>query len=60
MYTSGMRVEWDPIKAKANLRKHRVSFADEVTALADDWALTREDPDHLGEQRFVTLGISAP
>ncbi len=26
--------------------------------LSDDFALTREDPDALGEQRFVTLGLS--
>ena len=25
----------------------------------DDFALTREDPDAMGEQRFVTLGMSA-
>lgn len=27
--------------------------------LTDDQALTREDPDAVGEQRFVTLGMSA-
>ena len=27
--------------------------------LTDDQALTREDPDAIGEQRFVTLGMSA-
>jgi uncharacterized protein len=27
--------------------------------LEDDFALTREDPDSAGEQRFVTLGISS-
>ena len=54
-----MRVEWDPNKARANWRKHGVRFADAATVLSDDWALTREDPDYSGEQRHVTLGMSA-
>jgi len=54
-----MQYEWAPGKAKANLRDHGVSFSEAVTVLEDDLALTREDPDALGEQRFVTLGMSA-
>lgn len=54
-----MKFEWDPAKAADNLRKHKVSFSEAATVLYDDCALTREDPDALGEQRFVTLGISA-
>ncbi len=54
-----MKIEWDPKKAQANLREHGVSFAEAATVLADDYALTREDPDVIGEQRFVTLGMSA-
>lgn len=53
-----MRFEWDPLKAAANLRAHRVSFAEAVTIFEDDFALTREDPDAVGEERFVTLGLS--
>ncbi len=53
-----MRFEWDPRKAVANLRTHRVSFAEAVTVLEDDFALTREDPDAVDEERFVTLGLS--
>jgi uncharacterized protein len=52
-------LEWDPAKAEANLRRHGVSFAEAATVLSDDFALTREDPDVLGEQRFVCLGMSA-
>jgi hypothetical protein len=54
-----MRFAWDPAKARANLREHGVSFAEAVTVLEDDFALTREDPDAQGEQRFVTLGLSS-
>jgi uncharacterized protein len=53
-----VRFEWDPLKAAANLRTHQVSFAEAVTVLEDDFALTREDPDATQESRFVTLGLS--
>jgi len=53
-----VRVEWDPLKAGANRRTHGVSFAEAVTVLEDNFALTREDPDAAEERRFVTLGMS--
>lgn len=53
-----MRFEWDPPKAGANLRTHRVSFAEAITVLEDDFALTRDDPAAADEPRFVTLGLS--
>jgi uncharacterized protein len=53
-----VRFEWDPAKAAANRRTHRVSFAEAVTVLEDEFALTREDPDAVEEPRFVTLGLS--
>ncbi|MFH0343247.1 MAG: BrnT family toxin [Chromatiales bacterium] len=46
-----MDTKWDPGKADANLAHHGVSFAEAVTVLEDDFALTREDPDAVGEQR---------
>jgi uncharacterized DUF497 family protein len=53
-----VRFDWDPAKARANLRVHGVAFAEAVTVLEDDFGLTREDPDAGDEQRFVTLGLS--
>ncbi len=53
-----MKIDWDPSKAEANLRDHGVSFAEAATVLTDDHAQTREDPDAIGEQRFVSLGMS--
>jgi uncharacterized DUF497 family protein len=53
-----VRFEWDPAKAAANPCSHRVSFAEAVTVLEDEFALTREDPDVVEEERFVTLGLS--
>jgi uncharacterized DUF497 family protein len=54
-----MGIEFDPAKARANLRKHRISFAHAEQALRDPFASTIEDPDAEGEQRFITLGMDA-
>ena len=54
-----MTIEFDSAKAQSNLRKHRVSFAHAEQALRDPAAVTIEDPDSEGEQRFVTLGMDA-
>ncbi len=54
-----MKIEWDTAKADANLKDHAVAFSEAATVLMDDVALTREDPDAIDEQRFVTLGMSA-
>jgi uncharacterized DUF497 family protein len=48
-------VEWDADKAAANLRKHRMDFADAATVLEDEAALTVPD-DAPDETRWVTLG----
>jgi uncharacterized DUF497 family protein len=54
-----MKIEWDPKKAKTNLRKHRVSFEEAATALSDPMAATGADPDHsIAEERYVTFGVS--
>jgi uncharacterized protein len=55
-----MKIEWDPNKARSNLRKHKVSFEEASTALSDIMSVTGADPDHsIGEFRYVTFGISA-
>lgn len=51
-----MRITWDGRKAEENLAKHRIAFADVEPVLTDPLALTIEDPDTEGEQRFVTVG----
>lgn len=59
MHNQGVEFEFDPAKARTNLRKHGVSFAHAEQALRDAMAFTIEDPDAIGEQRFVTLGMDA-
>jgi uncharacterized DUF497 family protein len=56
---SDMDVTWDPAKAKANLRKHRVRFPDAESVLFDAAGVTVEDPDSEAEQRFITIGLDA-
>jgi len=51
-----MELAWDPRKAKENLPKHGVDFADAVIVLEDENALTIEDLDQ-DEPRFKTLGM---
>jgi uncharacterized protein len=53
-----MKFEWDPRKAAANFRKHRVSFEEASQAFEDDLSATFPDPDHsLGETRLITYGL---
>ena len=46
-------------KADANLHKHGIDFADAVTALEDEMALTMRDESSDEEERWITLGIDA-
>lgn len=50
-----MDYEWDAAKASANLRKHKIDFADAVGVFDDPFALSMPDPDP-NEQRFIALG----
>lgn len=55
-----MTYEWDPIKAAANVKKHRVTFDEAASVFLDRSALTFWDPDHSqGEDREITIGRSA-
>lgn len=51
--------EWDPAKARTNLRKHRIAFSEAVTVFADRLSITVYDPDHSQEEdRYLTVGAS--
>jgi len=54
-----MRFKHDPSKAAANLKKHGVSFTDAEGVLVDRLAVTVEDPDAEGEQRFISVGLGS-
>lgn len=54
-----MTYEWDPVKAAANVRKHRVTFDEAASVFLDPLALTFYDPDHSEkEDREITIGRS--
>lgn len=49
--------DWDANKARANLRKHEVSFRLATSVFTDPLALTIFDEEHsVDEERWVTLG----
>jgi uncharacterized DUF497 family protein len=52
-------VEWDLGKARLNSRKHGVSFADAVTSLEDEKALTMRGAFSDEEERWITMGMDA-
>lgn len=54
-----MKVDWDPEKAKLNLKNHGIRFPDAEIALFDPMALTLEDESAEGEQRFISIGNDA-
>lgn len=55
-----MHFEWDPVKARKNLRKHGVTFEEASSVFYDPLAVTGADPDHSGgEERMVTFGMSS-
>jgi uncharacterized DUF497 family protein len=49
---------WNIEKARGNLQKHGVAFAEAVTALEDPLALTIPDRTR-DEERFVTIELAA-
>ena len=53
--------EWDPMKARSNLRKHGVSFDDAAAVLADDdgdrfHVDEYDDRNSMAEDRWITTG----
>ena len=58
MYTQVMNIERDPNKARLNEVKHGISFDETATALLDGNALSIEDNDSQGENRWVLIGMS--
>jgi uncharacterized protein len=52
-------VEWDPVKAKANWRRHGVTFEEAATVFDDPLSSTIPDPLHSQiEERSIILGQS--
>ena len=54
-----MRFQFDPGKAAGNLKKHGASFADAEGVFNDPLAIYCSDPDALGEERCVAVGMGS-
>ncbi len=53
-----MDFEWDPAKAKADIRKHCVSFPFATRVFLDERRLERQDTrGDYGEDRWFTIGL---
>ena len=57
-YYIRVEFEWDSKKALSNLKKHGIDFADAVSVLEDERAITIPD-EHPLEERFATIGMDA-
>ena len=52
------RFEWDPVKARENAKKHRITFERGATVFLDPNALSLFDEQHSEvEERWITLGL---
>ena len=52
--------EWDPEKAKSNVKKHGISFEEASSVFKDTLSFTIDDPLHSqDEERMVIIGISS-
>jgi len=54
-----LEFEWDNTKAKANFRRHGVSFDLAKTVFKDPFAIERlDDREQHDEERFVIIGVA--
>ena len=52
-----MIFQFDSLKAKSNIKKHKVSFADAESVFYDDLAIHQEDVYSERESRFIAIGM---
>ncbi len=54
---NGMEFEWNPTKARSNLRDHRVTFPYAARVFLDPNGIERPDEgDYGGEERWLVIG----
>lgn len=55
---SNYNFEWDPEKAKQNLKKHKIGFERAANVFLDSNAVTIYDTEHdEAEERWITIGL---
>lgn len=56
---NGLDFEWHPLKAVANLKKHKVSFDEAKTIFGDQKHVVFPDREHSNEEeRYLAIGLS--
>ena len=51
--------EWDEVKARENLKRHKVPFEEGKTIFSDPLLLTYQDMDSSDyEERYINMGLS--
>ena len=58
-----MDLEWDPAKARANIKKHGVHFEEAARVFLDEYRIEIYDGDRRGaqgEDRWKTIGLVGP
>jgi uncharacterized DUF497 family protein len=58
-YLPSVEAEWDPAKARSNLAKHGISFADADSIFDDQFAISLPSTSLEGEERFVAIGADS-
>ena len=59
MHTIKTEITWDSVKAKSNRLKHRVFFSEVEPVFYDPDAISFEDKDSKGEERYVVIGTDS-
>ena len=52
-----MKIVWDPVKRRTNLRKHGLDLADATDVFTGITCTIEDDRFDYGEARFITLGM---
>ncbi|MCL1473085.1 BrnT family toxin [Argonema antarcticum] len=54
-----LNFEWNEEKARANVKKHSISFVEAATVFSDPFSVIIDDPLHSTEEyRFIAIGYS--
>lgn len=54
----GMLFEWDDPKMEEGYNERKITLDEAVSVFFDERMITNENEDSLGEQQFVTVGMS--
>jgi uncharacterized DUF497 family protein len=59
MHTIKTEITWNSVKAKSNRLKHGVFFSDVEPVFYDPNAISFEDKESRGEERYIVIGLDS-